>query len=164
MTRNATVLDFDRLPSIMFLQSAAEYILSSRLLKDRRNEADTHFGMPPFFLCGHGFKLLLKAFLKAKGWPVTKLKRTHDLSKLYEQAMGEGLQNELDQNAKAQLDLLASLGISPHFHSRYTQISGFAKPELLLLYEIYDKLDAEIRPVVEADFENWRRSMIGDAS
>jgi Uma2 family endonuclease len=164
MSRNVALQDFDRLPSIMFHKSAADYIMSSQLLNDKRNELDTHFGMPPFFLCGHAFELLLKAFLRAKGWPVTKLKRSHDLSKLYEQAMGEGLQNNLDQNDKAQLDLLASLGISPHFLSRYPQTSGLFMPKLLDLYQIYGKLKAQIEPVVEADFERERCGIIGDRS
>jgi hypothetical protein len=166
MKRNVSTQDFDRLPSIMFLQSGDDYIRSSHLLNEGKNELDMYFGMPPFLLCGHAFELLLKAFLRATGWSVKQLatRLGHDLRRLYQKAVEGGLQNNLDHNEKMQLDLLASLSISPHFHSRYTQIGGLAKPELLVLYHIYEKLNAEIRPVVEADFESWRRGIIGDGS
>jgi len=162
---NVSTQDPDRLPSIMFFQSSGHYIASSQLLNERRDKLDTYFGMPPFFLCAHAFELLLKAFLRAKGWSVERLaKLGHDLSKLYQTAIREGLQNKLNHNEEAELDLLASLNISPHFHSRYIQFGGLMMPKLTSLCQIYYKLDAEIRPVVEDDFEGLRRSIIGDAS
>jgi hypothetical protein len=104
-----------------------------------------------------------KRSLERRVGPLTQLKRSHDLNKLYE-AKREGFRTKLDHNEEKRLDLLASLGISPQFHSRYTQIDGLAKPELPSIYEIYDKLNEEIRPAVEADLERWRRGIIGDAS
>ena len=157
--------DFDKNPSIMFLQSSHDYILSSQHLNEDHNKLDMYFNMPPFFLCSHAFELLLKAFLRSRGWSVEKLAKKvgHDLTKLYQAAKESGLQNKLDNSEWAQLELLASLGIGPHFHSRYTGIGGLATPSLPTLYQIYSRLEAEIGPVVEADFERWRRGIIGDS-
>jgi Uma2 family endonuclease len=162
--QNTSTWDLDRLPSIMLLQSAGDYIASSRLLNERHDELDVYFGMPPFFLCAHAFELLPKAFLRAKGCSIERLVRLgHNLSKLYQKTLREGLRNKLNHDEEAQLDLLASLGVKPHFHARYTQIGGLATPQLIALYQIYEKLNAEIEPVVKADFQRWRRGIIGSS-
>lgn len=142
--------DFDSQPAIMFLNGADDFVKSSEFLHARINELELCHCMPPIYLCGHGFELLLKAFLRAKGLSVDELRSLgHGLLKLYDRAVDNSLQHTLDTTNRQLLELLDSVII----HTRYTHIGGLATPKLEPAYALFRELRAHIGPVVQLDFD-----------
>jgi hypothetical protein len=147
--KNADQVEIDRAPAIGILNFGQSYIQAAEIVLrqiDSGNE-DLRFHEPILFLLGHGFELMFKAFLRAKGSSPDDLKKFgHNLERLFEAAMADGLKFSPDGTTMPHLTLL-SRHFGPPYEVRYFTIGYRIWPDPRLLLNFAKQLYPQLLPI-----------------
>lgn len=147
--------DVDDSPPIALFLSGESFFRSARYLRkgSDAHELKLRFDMPIYYLFTHALELILKSFLRSKGFSDSKLRSRqfgHSLQSLWDACMANGLADQWAEymftgQAVALLDPFAT-----EFEFRYVKVGFKNLPTLEAVEEAVSDLIAIVRPYCEA--------------
>ena len=137
------------------LNYAASYLEAASHLVTAKGDGklNLRFDAPIELLVGHGFEILLKAYLRSQGKNENELKSLgHDLEKLLQAAQTCGLTITRTEIEFGHLQLLnARFGQNP-YEIRYLETGSYQAHDDRIILALAKRIEHSIRPAIQADY------------